>query len=69
MPLYEYVCTECKKKFELIRNLSERDEECECPHCNKKGKMDRESSLIGGIGGSTKSSSAGSCGTAGSPFS
>jgi putative FmdB family regulatory protein len=68
VPLYEYTCTECKKKFELIRNLSERDDECECPHCSAKGKMDRESSLIGRIGGSTKSSAAGSCGPAGSPF-
>lgn len=69
MPLYEYTCTECKKNFELIRGLSERDEECECPHCGKKGKMDRESSLIGRIGGSTKSSSVGSCGPSSSGFS
>jgi putative FmdB family regulatory protein len=69
VPLYEYTCKKCKKKFELIRSLSERDEECECPHCSAKGKMDRESSLIGRIGGSTKSSAAGSCGPAGSGFS
>jgi len=68
VPLYEYTCTKCKKNFELIRGLSERDEECECPHCGKKGKMDRESSLIGRIGGSTKSSSAGSCGPSSSGF-
>jgi putative FmdB family regulatory protein len=62
MPLYEYTCTECKKKFELIRDLAERDEECECPHCKKKGKMNRESSLIGNVGSSS------GCGPAGSRF-
>ena len=65
MPLYEFTCTECKKKFELIRSLSERDDECECPHCRAKGKMDRESSLIGKLGSSPKSSPVGSCGPCG----
>jgi putative FmdB family regulatory protein len=65
MPLYEYSCTECKMKFELIRSLSERDEECECPHCRAKGKMDRHSSLVSSAG---RSSPAGSCGPSGSPF-
>lgn len=68
MPLYEYTCTECNKKFELIRSLSERDEECECPHCQTKGKMDRDSSLIGKVGSSSSDSTAGSCGPAGSRF-
>jgi putative FmdB family regulatory protein len=68
MPLYEYTCIECKKKFELIRNLSERDEECECPHCRAKGKMTRESSLIGSVGRSSQNSPVGSCGPAGSRF-
>jgi len=68
MPLYEYTCTECEKKFELIRNLSERDEECECPHCQVKGKMKRESSLIGSFKSSSSSGSPGSCGPAGSRF-
>jgi putative FmdB family regulatory protein len=68
MPLYEYTCTECKKKFELIRSLSERDDECECPHCRAEGKMDRDSSLVSSAGRSTGDSPAGSCGPSGSPF-
>jgi putative FmdB family regulatory protein len=69
MPLYEYNCTKCKKKFELIRSLSERDEECECPHCQVKGKMKRQSSLISIAGRSQGDSPASSCGPSGSPFS
>ena len=68
MPLYEYTCTKCRKKFELIRSLSERDGECECPHCRAKGRMDRQSSLVSVAGRSSKDSPAGSCGPAGSPF-
>jgi putative FmdB family regulatory protein len=68
MPLYEYTCTKCKKKFELIRDLSERDQECECPHCKAKGKMSRDTSLIGSVGSSTGSGPLGSCGPAGSRF-
>jgi putative FmdB family regulatory protein len=68
MPLYEYTCIKCRKKFELIRSLSERDEKCECPHCRAKGKMDRQSSLVSTAGRSGGDSPAGSCGSAGSPF-
>jgi putative FmdB family regulatory protein len=68
MPLYEYTCAKCKKKFELIRGLSERDEECECPHCRAKGKMQRQSSLISAAGHSQGDSPASSCGPAGSRF-
>jgi len=68
MPLYEYNCTKCQRKFELIRSLSERDEECECPHCETTGKMDRQSSQVSSAGRSGGDSPAGSCGPAGSPF-
>lgn len=68
MPLYEYTCSKCTKEFELIRTLSERDDECECPHCWAKGKMDRHSSLVSSAGRSSSDSPASSCGPSGSPF-
>ncbi len=34
MPIYEYVCPECKLKFELLRSLSRADEEVSCPRCH-----------------------------------
>jgi len=33
MPIYEYVCTDCESKFELLRPFSKADEVAECPHC------------------------------------
>ncbi len=68
MPLYEYICKECQEAFELLRGLSERDEECECPHCGAKGRMERQSSLVSSAGRSLGDGASGSCGPSGSPF-
>jgi len=34
MPLYEYRCPKCEFKFELLRPMSQVDEEASCPRCN-----------------------------------
>ena len=33
MPLYEYRCRDCGKVFELLRRISEADQNLECPSC------------------------------------
>jgi len=38
MPIYEYVCSHCDCKFELLRPLSQVDEEASCPHCHNRAK-------------------------------
>ena len=38
MPIYEYVCPHCDGKFELLRRLSQADEEVSCPHCHNRAK-------------------------------
>jgi putative FmdB family regulatory protein len=38
MPIYEYVCTSCNTKFELLRSMSRMDEEAECPQCHNRAK-------------------------------
>jgi len=38
MPIYEYVCSECGSKFELLRSLSQATEEVSCPHCHNAAK-------------------------------
>ncbi len=35
MPVFEYVCSECKAKFELMRQRSERNQGASCPKCGK----------------------------------
>ncbi|MFC1920432.1 FmdB family zinc ribbon protein [Chloroflexota bacterium] len=68
MPIYEYVCTDCKEKFELLRPFSRADEDAECPHCDKSAERvlsnfccvtTNESGETSSIGGS----SCASCGS------
>lgn len=33
MPLYEYACNQCGTRFELLRSLSQIDEETPCVQC------------------------------------
>jgi len=33
MPIYEYLCSNCKRKFELMRPMSEAAETGVCPDC------------------------------------
>jgi len=37
MPVYDYVCLDCHKPFELVLTLNEHDKEAtKCPHCGSK---------------------------------
>lgn len=38
MPIYEYVCTDCKKKFEMFRPLSQAEADALCSACGGKAK-------------------------------
>lgn len=33
MPLYEYCCQECGKKFEILRSFSQADAQTQCESC------------------------------------
>ena len=69
MPIYEYVCPECKLKFEQMRPLSQADEDSPCPQCHKPAKrvFSRFASFSRGDDGSTTPLSGGSpCSTCGS---
>ncbi len=51
MPLYEYQCRSCGKIFELLRRISDADNDLECPGCHSK-KVERQLSTFasGGCG-------------------
>jgi len=34
MPIYEYICLNCQKKFEAIRRMDEADLAIKCPVCD-----------------------------------
>jgi putative FmdB family regulatory protein len=36
MPVYDYVCNDCHKTFELVLTLKEHDANVKCPHCGSK---------------------------------
>ena len=37
MPVYDYVCKDCQKSFELVLTLGEHDKgEIACPKCGSK---------------------------------
>ena len=38
MPVYEYVCSDCEVKFELLRPLSQFGEAASCPHCRQSAE-------------------------------
>jgi putative FmdB family regulatory protein len=38
MPIYEYVCNDCKTKFELMRPFSKSTEPAECPSCKSQAR-------------------------------
>jgi putative FmdB family regulatory protein len=41
MPLYDYVCRECKKKFQIVEPIGRHDpKRVSCPKCRSK-KVDR----------------------------
>lgn len=33
MPLYEYICQQCQKRFDALRPMSRADDAIACPYC------------------------------------
>jgi putative FmdB family regulatory protein len=75
MPIYEYVCSKCKSKFELLRPMSQASEGVSCPYCHSqaeralsrfacfsKDESGLSSSLDGSSCSSCSSASCDSCG-------
>jgi putative FmdB family regulatory protein len=36
MPMYEYRCTKCGRRFEKLRRFADRDRPAECPDCKSE---------------------------------
>ena len=36
MPIYEYICSDCQQKFELLKPMSQAGEGASCPDCGGK---------------------------------
>ena len=48
MAVYEYRCPECRKKFELMRPMSEAKKPAKCPKCGSRAQK-----LISSFGSKT----------------
>jgi putative FmdB family regulatory protein len=57
MPLFEYVCSDCRNVFTEFRSIAQRDESLECPECHSSN-VERKMSAFASLGGV---SSGGSC--------
>jgi putative FmdB family regulatory protein len=76
MPIYEYVCLDCKKEYEILRSFNESDQPLDCDECGSEN-VKRKLSLaiahsggstvsgMGGGGGGCSSCAGGNCGTCG----
>lgn len=38
MPVYEYFCSSCKSKFELLRPVSFAEQGASCPKCHREAQ-------------------------------
>ncbi|MGM0365263.1 MAG: FmdB family zinc ribbon protein [Actinomycetota bacterium] len=54
MPIYSYICRDCRHKFELLA-LGERKEELECKKCGSKN-IQKTFSSFGVVSSSSKGS-------------
>jgi len=75
MPIYEYMCPNCKLKFELLRSLTQAGEEASCPRCHSDAERilsafaavsKNESGATTSIGSSCSGCSTSSCSSCGS---
>ena len=68
MPVYEYYCSRCNTKFELLRSMARSDEPARCP--NGHADATRTLSVFAAIGGASSEGpsampSGGGCGCGG----
>lgn len=73
MPLYEYVCLDCRSRFEILRPMREADQPIQCEQCASEHTSrcltvfyaHGSSGALAGGGGGCASCSSGSCASCG----
>ena len=58
MPLYEYICTNCKESFTVLQKVGSSEKDTTCPRCGSRDVKKLVSSFACGVsfsspGGST----------------
>ena len=57
MPLYEYQCKKCEKRFETLLSLRELDDPVKCPDCGSEETDRLLSTFSASVGGSARNAS------------
>lgn len=63
MPIYEYICIDCKKEYEILRSFNESDQPIDCDECSGENMKRKLSVIYAHSGGSTLSGAGGGCGS------
>jgi len=53
MPIFEYRCSKCNTKFEVLHKSSQSGEEVTCPNCNSNNNKKLLSAFSASISGSS----------------
>ncbi|MEX2229179.1 MAG: zinc ribbon domain-containing protein [Dehalococcoidia bacterium] len=53
MPIYEFRCKKCEKRFELRRRLGDRDNAATCPECKSKRTVRSSVTAFAVLGGAS----------------
>lgn len=67
MPLYEYACSDCSHRFEILQRIGEDADGLECPECESAELEKQFSTFASSSDGASASVPATGCG-AGSGF-
>jgi len=70
MPIFEYICKDCSRRFEALVLSAKNGSRQQCPHCHSQ-KLEQQLSVFA-VAGSSKSAAdssapAGPCGSCGDP--
>lgn len=62
MPLYEYRCSDCDHRFEILQRMGEGADGLTCPECEAPKVEKQLSTFASTSSGSTSSTGAAACG-------
>jgi putative FmdB family regulatory protein len=65
MPIYEYICFDCGKKFEAIRPIKDADKTIECVKCQSEHTGRQLAVFFASSGGKVLAGGGGGCGSCG----
>jgi putative FmdB family regulatory protein len=63
MPIYEYVCVDCRKQFDALRSMGDADDPIECVYCGSSNTSRTISVFFAQSGGKVLAGGAPNCST------